>query len=71
MVHAYIEQTCNPDGVSHDECASRVQTQVSVETSATVEMIRQMFRDIGTWQTWNAGMESLEIEGPFASGTLF
>ena len=47
------------------------QTQFSVETSATVEMIWQIFRDVGTWQHWNAGIESLEIHGPFANGTWF
>jgi hypothetical protein len=47
------------------------QTQFSVETSASVEMIWQIFRDVGTWKNWNAGIESLEIDGPFASGTWF
>src|SRR3954470_11487196 len=47
------------------------QTQFGVDTSAPVEMIWRMFRDVGTWKTWNAGIESLEIEGPFASGTWF
>ena len=47
------------------------QTQFSVETSATVETIWQIFRDVGTWQNWNAGIESLQIHGPFATGTWF
>jgi hypothetical protein len=47
------------------------QTQFSVETSATLEMIWRIFRDVGTWQHWNAGIESLEIHGPFANGTWF
>jgi len=47
------------------------QTQFSVETSATVEMIWQLFRDVGTWRSWNPGIESIEIEGPFANGTWF
>jgi hypothetical protein len=47
------------------------QTQFSVETSAPVEMIWQMFRDVGTWKSWNSGIEWIEIEGPFATGTWF
>jgi hypothetical protein len=46
-------------------------TEFSAETSASVETIWQIFRDVGAWQNWNAGIESLEIDGPFASGTWF
>jgi Polyketide cyclase / dehydrase and lipid transport len=47
------------------------QTEFSVETSAPVEVIWQVFSDVGTWKSWNPGIESIAIEGPFASGTWF
>jgi hypothetical protein len=47
------------------------QTQFSVATSAPPEVIWQLFRDVDSWQSWNAGIESLQIDGPFAPGTWF
>lgn len=43
----------------------------SVETTATAEAIWKIFRDVPGWKSWNAGIESIELEGPFASGTWF
>lgn len=42
-----------------------------IETSATAEAIWSIFRDVPGWKTWNAGIEHIEIDGPFAAGTWF
>jgi hypothetical protein len=47
------------------------QKQFSIETTATAEAIWKIFRDVPGWKTWNAGIESIELEGPFVSGTWF
>jgi hypothetical protein len=46
-------------------------TQVAVETRAEPEAIWKAFQDVASWTKWNAGIERIEIEGPFASGTWF
>jgi hypothetical protein len=43
----------------------------AIETAATAEGIWAIFRDVAHWKTWNAGIESIELEGPFATGTWF
>lgn len=43
----------------------------SIETSASPAAIWALFRDAAGWQKWNAGVERVELEGPFASGTWF
>jgi uncharacterized protein YndB with AHSA1/START domain len=43
----------------------------SIETTATPAQIWKLFRDVANWKRWNAGIESLEIHGPFAQGTTF
>ncbi len=45
--------------------------EYSIETSASAEAIWHLFRDVGTWASWNAGIESVALEGPFAAGTSF
>jgi hypothetical protein len=45
--------------------------EYAVETSATAEAIWSIFRDVPAWKTWNAGIEQIEIDGPFAAGTWF
>ncbi|MEH2490317.1 SRPBCC family protein [Bradyrhizobium sp. AZCC 2230] len=45
--------------------------EYAVETSATAETIWSIFRDVPGWKTWNAGIEQIEIDGPFATGTWF
>ena len=40
----------------------------SVETSADPAVIFELFRDVTTWPRWNAGVESMELDGPFAAG---
>jgi Polyketide cyclase / dehydrase and lipid transport len=42
-----------------------------IETSATVDIIWSIFRDVPGWKTWNAGIEHIEIDGPFAAGSWF
>lgn len=43
----------------------------AIETSATAEAIWILFREVERWPQWNAGVEQLEIHGPFAAGTTF
>lgn len=45
--------------------------EYAIETSATAETIWSIFRDVAAWKSWNAGIEEIEIEGPFATGTWF
>src|SRR5262249_12958861 len=33
--------------------------------------IWRLFRDVDGWVKWNAGIERIAIEGPFATGTWF
>lgn len=43
----------------------------AIETSATPETIWGIFRDVRAWKAWNAGIEHIELDGPFATGTWF
>ena len=45
--------------------------EYAVETSATPETIWSIFRDVPAWKNWNAGIEQIEIDGPFTAGTWF
>ncbi len=45
--------------------------EYAIETSATADVIWSIFRDVPGWKTWNAGIEHIEIEGPFSAGTWF
>jgi hypothetical protein len=45
--------------------------QFSVETSASPEAIWRKFRDVPGWKRWNAGIEAIELEGPFQTGSWF
>ena len=47
------------------------QKEFSIETTATAAAIWQIFRDVPGWKGWNAGIESIELEGPFVTGTWF
>jgi hypothetical protein len=42
----------------------------TAETSASRDAIFDLFRDVSTWPRWNAGVESMEVDGPFAAGTM-
>ncbi|UNO41160.1 SRPBCC family protein [Streptomyces sp. MST-110588] len=41
----------------------------SVETGAAPEAIWRLWADVENWGTWNAEIEKIEIDGPFATGT--
>lgn len=43
----------------------------SIESSATPEAIWRLFADVSSWQTWNAGVETIDMKGPFVAGTEF
>jgi hypothetical protein len=45
--------------------------EFAVETSAPANVIWNIFRDVGGWKSWNAGIEHIDIDGPFATGTWF
>lgn len=45
--------------------------QFSIETRATPEAVWALFRDVQGWKKWNAGIEAVELDGPFADGTTF
>jgi hypothetical protein len=47
------------------------QTEFSIEAAASPETIWALFRDVAGWTRWNAGIESITLEGPFAAGTGF
>lgn len=46
-------------------------SKYAIETSATVDTIWSIFRDVAAWKNWNAGIEQIDIDGPFATGTWF
>jgi hypothetical protein len=41
----------------------------SIETSADRSAIFAFFKDVSSWPEWNAGVERIELDGPFATGT--
>lgn len=41
----------------------------SIETSAAPEAIWRLWADVENWGTWNAEIEKIEMDGPFAAGT--
>jgi hypothetical protein len=45
--------------------------EYGIETSATADIIWSIFRDVPGWRTWNAGIEHIDIDGPFSAGTWF
>jgi hypothetical protein len=45
--------------------------EYGIETSATADIIWGIFRDVPGWRTWNAGIEHIDIDGPFSTGTWF
>ena len=46
-------------------------TEHAIETSAAPEIVWRLFRDVAGWRRWNAGVERIELDGPFAAGTWF
>lgn len=43
--------------------------QNAVETTAAPEAIWRLWSDVENWGTWNAEIEKIEINGPFAAGS--
>jgi uncharacterized protein YndB with AHSA1/START domain len=43
--------------------------QHSVRTSAAPEAIWRLWTDVEHWGDWNAEIEKIELDGPFAAGT--
>ena len=41
----------------------------SVETPAGAGAVFALFSDVATWPDWNAGVERVELYGPFSAGT--
>jgi hypothetical protein len=41
----------------------------SLDTSASPETIFDLYRDVDGWPRWDAGLERMELDGPFAVGT--
>jgi uncharacterized protein YndB with AHSA1/START domain len=41
----------------------------SIETSAQAPAVWRLWADVGRWPEWNAGVKSIELEGPFAAGS--
>jgi uncharacterized protein YndB with AHSA1/START domain len=41
----------------------------SVETSAKPEAVWQVWADVERWPDWNAGIEGIQLRGPFAVGS--
>jgi len=45
--------------------------EYSVETTAEPEALWRHWSDMATWPQWNAGVETIDVEGPFEVGTVF
>ena len=45
--------------------------EYSVTTSADRDAVWRHWSDMAAWPAWNAGIEKLEIDGPFEVGTTF
>ncbi len=43
----------------------------SVETAASAGTVWRHWSDMAAWPRWNDGIESIEVDGPFAVGTTF
>lgn len=43
----------------------------SVETTASPAAVWRHWSDMAAWPSWNAGIEKIEVHGPFAVGTTF
>jgi uncharacterized protein YndB with AHSA1/START domain len=45
--------------------------EYSVETAASPAAVWRHWSDMTAWPAWNAGIEKIEIDGPFEVGTTF
>jgi hypothetical protein len=46
-------------------------TEHSIETPASPEAIWRIVADVPGWTSWNAGIESVDLSGAFATGARF
>ena len=44
-------------------------SQHSIVSQASIEAVRSLFEDVAGWPEWNAGIEWIRLDGPFAVGT--
>lgn len=47
------------------------QREFSIVANASAEKVWQLFADVEGWPRWNAGIERIAMDGPFAAGTAF
>jgi hypothetical protein len=45
--------------------------EYSTETSAGAGALWRHWADMAAWPQWNDGIETIDVEGPFAVGTVF
>jgi Polyketide cyclase / dehydrase and lipid transport. len=45
--------------------------EYSLETSADREALWHHWADMAAWPQWNDGIETIDVDGPFAVGTTF
>src|SRR5258708_314568 len=45
--------------------------ELAVDSTATPEALWAVWSDVAGWPDWNAGVEKIEIDGPFAAGSRF
>jgi uncharacterized protein YndB with AHSA1/START domain len=45
--------------------------EYSADTTASPEVVWRHFSDVTAWPSWNAGIEKLEMHGPFEAGSTF
>jgi uncharacterized protein YndB with AHSA1/START domain len=45
--------------------------EFAMDSQATVAAVWEIWADVAGWPQWNAGVERIEIDGPFAVGTVF
>lgn len=43
----------------------------SIETTASPARVWELLANVEKWGDWNAGIERIELHGPFANGTQF
>ena len=45
--------------------------EYSVETPASPAVVWRHWADVAAWPSWNAGIEKIQVDGPFQVGTRF
>lgn len=45
--------------------------EYSAETTAPAAELWRHWSDVDAWPAWNAGIEKIEVDGPFQVGTMF